>query len=282
MAPSLVDTALAPIPSKGNGDIAWSDKSAHLVKRVGRDNVNHWPPQKPYTVCIDSVPVTIERLPHIWNEGDRLIDPGTARANIAPTNESPEGTLEDDWAERHKHLTVVQQHCSYWDKDGDGVIWPVDTYNGVRAWGWNIFLSLLATFIINFNLSYPTGPGWLPDPFFRIWIKNVHKDKHGSTNFEDFFSKYDQDNKGGLNIYDLARALKGQRMAFDFFGWSAAFLEWLATYLLLWPEDGVLRKEDVRRVFDGSIFQKKADDYAEKCAREGRTRKAMRYSRTGY
>lgn len=38
----------------------------------------------------------------------------------------------------------------------------------------------------------------------------------------------------------------------------------LAVYLLLWPEDGICRKDDVRRVFDGSIFQYKADEYAEK------------------
>lgn len=34
--------------------------------------------------------------------------------------------------------------------------------------------------------------------------------------------------------------------------------------MLLWPEDGIIRKEDVRRIFDGSIFQQKADEYAEK------------------
>lgn len=26
------------------------------------------------------------------------------------------------------------------------------------------------------------------------------------------------------------------------------------TYVLLWPEDGIVRKEDARRVIDGSIF----------------------------
>lgn len=31
-------------------------------------------------------------------------------------------------------------------------------------------------------------------------------------------------------------------------------------YLLLWPEDGIIRKEDVRGVFDGSIFFKKAEE----------------------
>jgi len=27
-----------------------------------------------------------------------------------------------------------------------------------------------------------------------------------------------------------------------------------ATYLMLWPEDGKMRKEDLRKVYDGSIF----------------------------
>jgi len=191
-----------------------------------------------YNVCLTTVPVTLERIPFYPKPDNPLEDPGTARVNIAATIEAPNGTQEANWAERHKHMTVVQQHCSYWDKDGDGIIWPQDTWRGVRAWGWNIFLAALATFVINFNLSYATGPSYLPDPFFRIWIANVHKDKHGSDsmsydnegrfvpqNFENLFSKYDRNNKGGLDLFDLARALKGQRMAFDFFGWSAAFLE---------------------------------------------------------
>ncbi|KAK0876062.1 hypothetical protein LTR87_010114 [Friedmanniomyces endolithicus] len=104
-------------------------------------------------------------------------------------------------------------------------------------------------------------------------------------NFEGLFAKFDERGKGGGgggDLGDVARALKGQRCAFDLFGSSAAALEWLAVYLLLWPEDGVIRKEDIRRVFDGSIFQQKADEYAEKCARQGRTRKAVVYGKRGY
>lgn len=41
----------------------------------------------------------------------------------------------------------------------------------------------------------------------------------------------------------------------------------LATYLLLWPDDGVLKKEDIRGVYDGSIFYKKADEYQRRQAR---------------
>lgn len=44
----------------------------------------------------------------------------------------------------------------------------------------------------------------------------------------------------------------------------------IATYLLLWPEDGVMRKEDIRGIYDGSIFYKKARQYEE---RRAKTRK---------
>ncbi|KAK3641158.1 hypothetical protein LTR56_006880 [Elasticomyces elasticus] len=291
----LIKALLIAIPDRSDGDINANPEVKELVKQHGRD-ISRYPQDKPYSVCVDKCPITIERVPYIPDADSNLIDPGTSRATVAPSVESPNGTQQDDWAERHRHMTVVQQHCSYWDKDGDGIIWPIDTWRGVRAWGWNWFLSALATFIINVNLSYPSVPNsFLPDPFFRIWLKQVHKCKHGSDsmsydaegrfspqNFENLFAKYDAGNKGGLDIYDMARALKGQRFAFDFFGWSAAMFEWLAVYLLLWPDDGVMRKEDIRRVFDGSIFQQKADEYAEKCAKQGKTRRAVLYSKSGY
>jgi hypothetical protein len=82
--------------------------------------------------------------------------------------------------------------------------------------------------------------------------------------FEEIFTKYDAEGKGGLNVADLCRFHKGQRNAMDFWGWSATGFEWLALYILLWPEDGIVRKEDVRGVFDGSIFQKKAYEWKAK------------------
>jgi len=70
-------------------------------------------------------------------------------------------------------------------------------------------------------------------------------------------------------------------MVFDFFGWSATFLECeyliasiasnvrltrvgLATYLLLWPDDGIMRKDDIRGIYDGSIFYKKEAEHQRK------------------
>lgn len=34
----------------------------------------------------------------------------------------------------------------------------------------------------------------------------------------------------------------------------------VATYLLIWPADGMMRKEDIRGIYDGSIFYKKAEE----------------------
>lgn len=248
--------------------------------RVNGNTKENQPAEKPYTVAIPSAPVTSERIPYVPKPEDPLIDAGTARANVAASVQRPNGT--EGWAQRHKDKTVLHQHVIYWDPDRDGIIWPQDTYKGIRAWGWSLPLAFIAAYIIHVGLSYSTVPGYLPDPFFRIWIERQHKSKHGSDsmsfdnegrfrpqNFEDFFSKYDRDNKGGLDASDLFRAWRGQMMFGDLFGASAAGLEWLATYLLLWPDDGIVRKEDARRVFDGSIFQDKADEYQQRRRRMG-------------
>jgi len=99
-----------------------------------------------------------------------------------------------------------------------------------------------------------------------VYLRNINKAKHGSDSgtydnegrfipqkFEDFFSKYAED-KEGMTALEIWDALKGQRVIVDPFGWFGAMFEWLSVYLLLWPEDGVIKKEDVRRIYDGSIF----------------------------
>jgi peroxygenase len=121
--------------------------------------------------------------------------------------------------------------------ESTGVLWPHDTFIGFRRLGFNLVLSLLALFIIHANFSYPTVSGWLPDPFFRIYLRAVHKDKHGSDTgtydhegrfvpqkFEDVFAKY----AGGreyLTLGDVWNVLKGQRCVADPVGWGGAFFE---------------------------------------------------------
>ncbi|WYZ46122.1 hypothetical protein EsH8_IX_000347 [Colletotrichum jinshuiense] len=211
---------------------------------------------EPVVFSIPEVPVTVQRKPFLQPEEDqKLAHTGTPRANIAATYERPNGTTEHDWAKRHRHQT-----------DKDGVIYPTDTFWGFHKLGFGIFLSLISVFIIHGNFSYPTLHGYLPDPLFRIYVQNIHKDKHGSdTNtydtegrfnpqkFEDMFAKY----AGGrdyMTIWDVLAMLKGQRLVADPIGWGGAFFEWLATYLMLWPADGRMVKEDIRGIYDGSIF----------------------------
>jgi hypothetical protein len=92
-------------------------------------------------------------------------------------------------------------------------------------------------FVIHLNFSYATCSGWLPDPFFRLYLKNVHKAKHGSDTetydhegrfvpqrFEDIFAKY-ADGRDYLTIWDLSEVLKGQRCASDPIGWAGAMFE---------------------------------------------------------
>ncbi|KAH8894166.1 Caleosin-domain-containing protein [Thozetella sp. PMI_491] len=232
---------------------------------------------KPIATSIKAVPVTVERKPFIQPNDDlRLTHPGTARANVAATYDHPDGTTTGGWAEHHKHQTVLQQHCAFFDTDGDGIIWPSDTFRGFSRLGFSIFLALLSTIIIHANFAYPTSPSIIPDPFFRLYIQNIHRAKHGSDTgtydnegrfvpqkFEDMFAKYAGE-KEYITFRDVIRLLKGQRGIMDPIGWGGAFFEWAATYILLWPEDGRMKKEDIRRIYDGSLFYAIAAQRAKK------------------
>lgn len=83
----------------------------------------------------------------------------------------------------------------------------------------------------------------------------LHKANHGSDSltydqegrfrpqqFEEIFTKYDRDAKGGLNKWEILDFWKGQRLVWDFFGWGATgfeckfFLKFgcCGAYLLFW------------------------------------------------
>ncbi|PWW79761.1 Caleosin-domain-containing protein [Tuber magnatum] len=221
--------------------------------------------------AIPGCPVTKIRTPYVPSERDleAVPNPGTPRANIAPTTTAPYGTTNDNWAKSHSHQSVLHQHCAFWDPDGDDIVWPRDTYLGFRALGFGIILSAISMVLIHGALSWATMDGLVPDPLFRLYLKNIYRCKHGSDTgtydsegrfvpqkFEDFFAKYGDGEE--VSKRQIWEGISAQRCAADFFGWTAEALEWTATYLLLWPEDGILRKEDVRGVYDGSIFPEMA------------------------
>ncbi|KAK3936724.1 putative peroxygenase 3 [Diplogelasinospora grovesii] len=192
--------------------------------------------------------------------------PSIARANLAVATEKPEGSV--DFSGEYGDYTVLQQHCLFWDRNMDGAIYPWDTYIGFRELGFNILFSFLAMLVININFSYPTrlAYSYIPDPWFRVYIGSMHKAKHGSDSgtydkegrflpqmFEDMFSKFDSDQDGRLGTKDLLDMIHGHRLAADPFGWFAAYFEFGATWLLV-QKNGKVEKEDLRQIYDGSIF----------------------------
>ncbi|KAG4414699.1 hypothetical protein IFR04_012181 [Cadophora malorum] len=205
--------------------------------------------QNEIIVSVKSSTVSKERLPML--DCDEYIQkPGIARANLAPSIERPQGSIGH--AEQVGDYSVLQQHIIFWDRNGDGVITPIDTYIGFRELGFNIFFSLIAVVVINLNFSLPTrlAHSWIPDPLFRVYVDSIHKSKHGSDsgvidaegrfvpqNFENLFSKYDKTGTGSLSLRELFDMMHGHRCAVDPFGWGAAIFEWGTTWLLI-QKDG--------------------------------------------
>jgi hypothetical protein len=69
------------------------------------------------------------------------------RANLAVSTEHPDGTTQDDWASKNSRKSVVEQHVKFFDPDGDGVIWPLDTFRGFHQLGYHFFWCFIAIFM---------------------------------------------------------------------------------------------------------------------------------------
>ncbi|CAB4485836.1 Caleosin-domain-containing protein [Rhizophagus irregularis] len=214
---------------------------------------------------VDEAPETKERkVPK--DLSDKLGNAGLPRATIAASKEMPEGTPG-----RPTRKSVLQQHVEFWDTDHDGVITPLDTWKGFRKLGFSLAFSAVAVGIIHGGFSYPTQKSWIPilgNPLFNVYVDTLSKAKHGSDSetfdtegrfvpekFEEVFSKYDRDNKGGLSLKDIKQVIRGNANVFDPFGWTSAVFEWGTLYLLC-EKDGIVYKEDVRSCYDGSLFFK--------------------------
>lgn len=193
----------------------------------------------------------------------------------------------------------MQQHIIFFTQTTPGIIWPHDTFFGFRRIGFNWFLCLVAVIIIHINFSYatlPPGRTWvthfLPDLRFPVYVERIHKDKHGSDSetfddegrfvpqkFEEIFEKYATGDKQSISKREIMHYMKGQWDLADPIGWGGSIFEWLATYIFLWPEDGRMKKEDIRRVYDGSIFFEFERQEKERKARERRGKSKVRSRR---
>eukprot|EP00898_Chlorokybus_atmophyticus_P009262 jgi/Chlat1/966/Chrsp108S01392 len=219
------------------------------------------PPRQPGVA--PKAPVTAERPPAHLGPQYRELEVSAIATNTGLT-EAPD-----------RELSVLQQHVAYFDVDGDGVVYPWDTYTGFRKMAFNMPYSFAAMMVIHGAMSWITQDSWLPSPSFSILIKNIHLAKHGSDTgvydsegrfvpykFDDIFAKYDRNSKGALTFGEILRMVRGNRGANDVFGTIAEFLEWGTTYLAAADEKGYVSKDRIRGMYDGTFFRQLEQAYS--------------------
>ncbi|XP_055802279.1 probable peroxygenase 5 [Solanum dulcamara] len=169
--------------------------------------------------------------------------------------------------------TPLEKHVMFFDIDKNGIIYPWETYQGFRKIGSGIFLSIFASFFINFGLSRKTRPGKGPSLLFPIEVKNIKLAKHTSDSgvydnegrfvsekFEEIFKKHAGSTENALTAQELDELLKANKQPKDTKGHIAALSEWKILYFLCKDQNGLLRKEIVRGVYDGSLFEQMAKE----------------------
>ncbi|XP_044478281.1 probable peroxygenase 5 [Mangifera indica] len=162
---------------------------------------------------------------------------------------------------------ALQRHVSFFDRDHDGIIYPWETVEGMIAIGLNPLLAKTSAAQIHMAISPKTIESKLPDLKLPIVVKNVVNAKHGSDTgtydaqgrfvpekFEEIFSKHAHAHSDSLTWDELMEMLKANRQPNDFQGWVASFAEWKPFYDLCKDNDGLLHKDKVRAIYDGSIF----------------------------
>lgn len=168
-------------------------------------------------------------------------------------------------------MTALQKHAAFFDKDGDGIVSLSETYDGLRALGLGSGLSSLSAAFINGVLSPKTRPDNGTAPRLSIYIENIYKGIHGSDSsaydsegrfvaekFEEIFAKHAKTVPDALTSDEIDELLQANRKPGDYTGWVAASSEWKILYKIGKDKDGLLRKEAVREVYDGSLFTKLA------------------------
>lgn len=182
--------------------------------------------------------------------------------------------------------TPLQMHCDFFDFDADDVIMPWDTYNGtplddwvgLRLLGFNVVMALYGTSVAHLFLSYSTQDGWMPDPFFSIILRNIHRAKHGSDSrvfdhdgnmrgerfhyLRTLAYEHDKSTRGeedspdtedSVDFWQGLHLTNRNRDVLDWIGWWANKIEWFFMYALC-AQNGRVQWRDIRGVFNGTLF----------------------------
>ncbi|GLC43370.1 hypothetical protein PLESTM_001463700 [Pleodorina starrii] len=233
-------------------------------------------PAPPLVVSeIPAAPITMER-PAPRNLPDFMDLPGEPRVTATPDKFHPNG---HPLTPPEGSLTSLQQHFAFFDINKDGVISLGECITGWRYLlrrlvpePLNSLAAIPVALAVQLPLCWLTSDSWLPDLRLNVHVKNAHKVVHGSNSkawdrsghftparFEAMLSKYDRDGKGGLTLGELISFLRGQANLGDVAGMMASAGEWVMTWALLRDSTGVLRREDIRGMYDGTAFYRLAE-----------------------
>lgn len=174
--------------------------------------------------------------------------------------------------------TALEKHCAFFDLDRDGQLTPWDTFSAFKLLGYSVLLSLVGTVVVHLFLSYPTLDTWIPDPFFTVHLKNIHRCRHGSDTaiyseggdiqkdrasyILSLFTVSQATSKGGegMGLWDGIRMVYHNRDAWDIFGWSAQAVEWYFLWALCADSQGKVSREAIMRQYDGTLFYEIAEE----------------------
>ncbi|KAL6911447.1 hypothetical protein ACP4OV_000252 [Aristida adscensionis] len=170
--------------------------------------------------------------------------------------------------------TDLQKHAAFFDGNGDGVVSLAETYNAFRALGFGLGISGIGAAFINSGLGPATKPANSTSAKTDIYIEYIHKGIHGShtgsydaegmfvpEKLDEIFSKHGRTVADPLTSSELDEMLRAKREPGNYKGWAGAAGEWKVLYSLAKDQKGLLHKDDVRRVFDGTLFYEKVQEW---------------------
>ncbi|CAM8947514.1 unnamed protein product [Rhodiola kirilowii] len=178
-----------------------------------------------------------------------------------PAAEKPVVPIDDE--------NVLRKHVAFFDRNGDGLVYPWETYRGFRAIGCGILISVAGALVINPAFSKRTRPGGSFDIRFPIGVQDIKFAIHGSDTgvfdsegrfvpkkFEEIFAKHAKTNSASLTNDELSEMLEANREPKDLPGRFAAFSEWKLLYSLCKDKNGLMQKETIKSFYDGDLFYK--------------------------